>query len=90
MCEEKELGDLIEEWQDVNQVYHFEGDSGLEKFELLCKALGYGHQFRFGDPIQAMLSDNPGAIEAIIEWMSDRNPPEWREALVAALDNRQE
>ena len=86
-----DLSDLIEEWRNENRAYHWEGDSGMKKFESLCEALGYDRTgFRFGDPIEHFLSDNPGAIDAIVEWMCERNTPEWVEALESQLPEREE
>jgi hypothetical protein len=85
---EKLSGDeLIEKWRNDNRAYCLEGDSGLENLEKLCRLLGYGHGFRWGDPIQHFLSDNSGACEAIVDFISEwteRNA-EWREALEESL-----
>ena len=80
--------DLIQKWQDQNGAHSFEGDSGLERLEDLVDVLGYsGHGFRFGDPIQQFLSDNPGAVEAILAWIEEQvdQTPEWRESLEAEV-----
>ena len=74
-----EFDDLVEKFTED---MHFEGDSGCEELETLCSALGYeGHRFRFGSPLEEFLSDNPGAQAALVEWVSDRGVPDWRENL---------
>ncbi len=81
--------DLIEKWRQKNKAYHFEGESGLEKLERLCKDLGYeGNNFRFGDPIQSFLADNYGATEAILEFIVEHvnKDPEWKESLAHSVD----
>ena len=79
--------DLLERWCDENG-WSFEGDSGLARLEDLCRVIGYrGHGFKYGDPIQAFLSDNPGACAALVEFIGERleKTPEWRESLEEEL-----
>lgn len=80
--------DLVQIWIEKNKAWHFEGDSGLAKLESLVETLGYVQTgFRFGNPIEAFLSDNPGACEAVVEFIrewADRNT-DWRENLAAAV-----
>jgi len=80
--------DLMRRWRDQNRMHSVEGDSGLEKMETLFEAIGYGHRLRWGDPVQAFLSDNPGACEAIMEWFEDQleRTPEWQGAIAAELE----
>ena len=77
--------EILQRWKDGNNAHNFEGESGMKRFEELCEALGYLETgFRFGTPIERFLSDNSGAIDAILEHFLtdqlDRNE-EWREAL---------
>lgn len=89
MAEELDGSDLVDLWMQQNKPHHLEGDSGLEKLEKLCEVLGYRNTgFRFGTPIEHFLSDNPGACEALVEFMAewaDRNP-EWKERLEGAVE----
>jgi len=62
------------------------GDSGVESMNELAKAIGYnGHSFRYGSPIEEFLSDNPGAMEAIRNWISEAGVPEWEDSLKGVL-----
>lgn len=89
--EDKDLSELLREFVEQEKLWHFEGDSGLEKFEKICTAIGYpGHQFRYGDPIQHFLSDNPGAIQAILEWIEEQNIPEWKESVISHLNEKED
>jgi hypothetical protein len=57
----------------------FEGTTGVRNLETIAKTLGYNESgFRYGTPIESFLSDNPGAIEAIVEWIGKQNVPEWQ------------
>jgi hypothetical protein len=90
--DEKSLGELIEMWQHKNNAWRTEGDPGVENLEKLVQTLGYdGHIFRFGTPIEAFLSDNPGCIEAIVNWISEEaRVPEWTETMVEVLGGNAE
>ena len=75
---------VLRKWQDKNRAWNFEGDSGMDKFEKLVEALGYRDTgFRHGSPIEAFLSDNPGAMEAILQFVEEQldQNSEWRENL---------
>ena len=85
--EEMDLCELINEWQDENKAWHFEGGSGVRKFEELCDALGYarGEFLGSGVSIPNFLADNPGAIDALINWISEQNVDDWKENLISEL-----
>lgn len=79
---EAKLEKAVEKFIDDNKLYHFEGDRGVGNLEKIVKEIGYeGHGFKHGTPIEAFLSDNPGAIEALLEWIKEQHVPEWAEAL---------
>ena len=96
---QESLTDTQEEYENsgdelINQFcaqngYHFEGESGLQRFEKLIEMLGYeSNGFRFGSLIEVFLSDNSGAMEKIIEFISemlDEPNNEWRENLIESL-----
>jgi hypothetical protein len=69
---EGDLADLIEKWCDANKLYHFEGERGQRNFEKLVRVLdsNYGSLSEF-------LSDNSGAIQAMIEWIGSQRSSEW-------------
>jgi len=79
---EGKLEKLIDKYLDANKMYHFEGDTGVKHLEKLVSDIGYkGHGFKYGTPVESFLSDNPGAMDAIVEWIKEQNVPEWIEAL---------
>jgi hypothetical protein len=76
--EQKSMHDILQEFLEQNKIYRFEGDAGVRNLERVVEALGYpGHDFRYGTPVESFLSDNPGAIDAIIEWIASMDTPEW-------------
>lgn len=89
--EEKDFSDLFEEWCNQKKINRWEGEPGVENFEKFAKAIGYpGNQFRFGSPIESFLCDNPGAIEAIIEWIVEFKCPEWQTNLESELEEEED
>jgi len=40
---------------------------------------------KYGSPLEVFLSDNPGACDAIIEWMGEQNVEEWEYSLESEL-----
>lgn len=70
----------LELYMDQENLYSFEGHSGVRKFEKVVKVLGYNDLTDF-------LADNSGALEALLGFVHDwteRNS-EWKEALEAEL-----
>jgi hypothetical protein len=67
---------LLYGWMEANRATRFEGSTGVRNLENLVRTLGY-------NDINDFLTDNSGAIEAIIEFIKswvDRNE-EWANAL---------
>lgn len=95
--EEKTFSELLDEYQDQEKMWHFEGDRGLDKLNELTKAIGYrGHGFKYGSSLEEFLSDNPGACEALVEWISENGEhgsvedDSWRENLISNLNEPEE
>lgn len=73
---------LVEKFYSDNDLHSNEGRRGVENLSLLCRQLGYedpsyygqfvngGHSGCLGDILE-FLEDNPGAIEAIQNWVDD-------------------
>jgi hypothetical protein len=81
---------LLNRYMDQQGLYSVEGRRGVEHLAKVVNALGYSDSInRYGQmqggaclgDIFTFLEDNPGAIEALVEWIGSRNSPEWTEAL---------
>lgn len=84
------MDELIEQFCDQENLHSFEGDSGLDKFEKVIEALGYRpHGFKHGDLISVFLSDNPGAVEALMNWIKEQNCDEWMESIESYLQEEE-
>lgn len=91
--DEKDFSDLYNEWCNQEEIHRWEGETGVENFEKFVSAIGYtGNQFRFGSPIESFLCDNPGAIEALTEWIIEfgEKCPEWRANLESELEEEED
>lgn len=69
----------LDKFIDQNRMYSWEGSKGVHNLEYLVKAIGY--KDNYGDAIHNFLYDNPGAIEAIVEWIRNCRCTDWAEML---------
>lgn len=74
-----DLRELIEKWMDQERIYSLEGPRGVRNFSNLVRVLGY-HSF------DEFLEDNPGALEALVNWITDSDLPEWKEKFSAVVE----
>lgn len=66
-----------------NHFRRIEGEGGVRNLEQLVETLGYGKGFMRNRAIEDFLTDNPGAVEAVLQFIGEwveRND-EWAEAL---------
>lgn len=76
-----DLGTQIDRYIDAHKMYCFENTTGMRRFEkLLGDVTGLDARYSTS-MLHAFFEDNPGAIEAVIEWIKERNSPEWIENL---------
>ena len=78
----------LDKFIDQNRMYHWEGSTGVRNLDKLVKAIGYND--RYGDAIHNFLCDNPGAIEAIVEWIRDGRCTDWAEMLAEEVCDEEE
>lgn len=87
------MEDFIDQFLEENKLYRFEGEKGVENLAKVVNALGYKHWQQYGQlrggacvgDILEFLGDNPGAIEAMVEWIKERHSPEWAESIKSKL-----
>jgi hypothetical protein len=89
VVEDKDLSDLMEEFCEKERIHRFEGDAGVRNLETIVNTLGY-KEFMGQSELITFLSDNPGAQEALYEWILSINAPEWREAIQESLGDTDE
>ena len=79
---------VVDTYMD-NYFFRVEGEQGVRNLEQMCETLGYGQGYMRGRAIEEMLADNPGAVEAVAEFLADwavRNT-EWNAALEQVLED---
>ena len=72
--------DILETYLDQNKMYNFYGRSGVEQLTTLTRDLIGGN---WSHTLEDFLEDNPGAMEAIVEWIRDQTArnKEWQDNL---------
>ncbi len=88
-----DLNDLINDWQNAIRI---EGSRGFENLCRLARAIGYRdpmYQLQFRDgcvgDLMVFFEDNPGAIEAVINWIAEQDSDEWKEAIESELPSKE-
>jgi hypothetical protein len=67
--------ELFDAYIEQNRMWHFEGHRGVQRLEkIVDEVCDYGSLTEF-------LADNPGAMEAVVNWIREANCLEWRQNL---------
>lgn len=70
------MQDVLQRYLDTNKLHCFEGSSGVSKMEkVMSEVCGYTHSW--GGIMQNFFADNPGACQAVVEWIGTQRTPEW-------------
>lgn len=89
---DESFSELLEEYKEQEKMYSFEQESGVEKLNKICSAIGYKETgFRYGSPLEEFLQDNSGAMEAILAWIEENGDSveEWKENLETNLPEKE-
>ena len=89
---------LIEKWRERNKAFSTEGRKGVVNLCRLVNVLGYNDPLYFGQmapdasigDLICFLEDNPGAIEAIINFIGDSGTAWCKESLQGELEDEEE
>lgn len=72
----RDLDELVDQFCDENNLYNTEGSRGVRNLLTLVDALDKDYS-----SIQFFLEDNPGAVQALIDWISKQRNKNWSERL---------
>lgn len=61
---------------EINEITSFEGARGVRNLEKTLKEV-CGYSDAFGGVLRNFFEDNPGAVEAVLDWVGQQQPPEW-------------
>ena len=80
--------DVVDTYMD-NFMFRMEGETGVKNLEQMCETLGYGSGWMRGRAIEEMLADNPGAVEAVANFLAEQavRNTEWNSALADVLED---
>jgi hypothetical protein len=81
------MSEIFEKYCDKN-FRSVEGERGVQNLRDLVETLGYGRGYMSNRSIEDFLTDNPGAIEAILEFVGDWVPrnSDWEDKITDAVD----
>ena len=79
---------VVDTYMD-NNFFRMEGEAGVRNLEQMCEVLGYGQGYMRGRAIEEMLADNPGAVEAVANFLAEQavRNTEWNSALADVLED---
>ncbi len=88
-----DLCEAVEAFVDQEASFRTEGRRGVETLCILARGLGYKDPQYWGQltskacvgDLIAMLEDNSGMIQAMIEWVTEQRNSEWKENLKGGL-----
>lgn len=94
----KEFSELLDAYLDQEKLYRSEGRQGVKMLCQVANAIGYKDPMYFGQlsskaaigDLICMLEDNSGMVEAMIDWLRDRNVDDWTEALKSQVPEEDE
>jgi len=76
------MSGIVTDYCDSNGFHCWEGETGVKQIHQLCEDIGYPKaQWLYGDPLHQFLMDNPGAYEALLEWIDENMDEEWEKEL---------
>lgn len=78
--EKLDFDELFDKYTRQEKMYSWEGARGVRNLKTLIRILDSHYR-----DLDDFLEDNSGAIEAIINWINERNVQEWAENLKAEI-----
>jgi hypothetical protein len=84
-----DMDELVTKYMDQENLHRTEGRRGVENLCQVVRAVGYRDPMYWGQlsnkaavgDLLLFLEDNPGAIEAMFNWIMEQDVPEWKDLL---------
>lgn len=71
--------ELFDAYIEQNNMWHFEGQRGVRHLnKIVQEVCGYGG---YGNTVELFLEDNPGAVEAMVNWIREARCLDWQQNL---------
>ena len=91
--EDLTMFELLDKWMDQESIHRLEGETGTRNLAKIARAIGYKDSMYFGQfqggcygDLLEFFNDNPGAIQAVVEWIEEHEFPEWKENVKEQLN----
>jgi hypothetical protein len=82
------MQDALQKYMDANRMYHFEGGAGVRSMKKIMKEVcGYSDDWQ--GTLSNFFEDNPGAVQAVVEWIGEQNNTEWTSNLAAMVESNE-
>jgi len=89
----RDLSELVDTYMEQENLHRLEGRKGVEAVCQLAAVLGYKDPMYFGQltnkatvgDLLYMMEDNPGMVEAMVNWVRESNNPDHRVMLEMAV-----
>ena len=76
--------EMFDTYLEQNRMWHFEGQRGVRHLnKIVQEVCGY---MGYGNTVELFLEDNPGAVEAIVNWIREARCVEWQQNLEELVD----
>lgn len=79
-----DLQGTLDKFRDHEGLYQTEGERGVNNLEKVLAALGYDSRYSTS-VLHSFLTDNSGAVEALLQWVGEQRSQEWRDMLVERM-----
>jgi hypothetical protein len=80
------MQEALEKYMEQNRMYHLEGGMGVRAMKKIMKEVcGYSNDWM--GTLENFFADNPGAVQAVVEWIGEQNNTEWTSNLAAMVEN---
>lgn len=74
------MEELLQRYLDDNKIYSLEGERGLKGLtKVFTEVCGYDD--KFGGVLRNFFADNPGACQAVIDWIGTTQNIDWKQHL---------
>jgi hypothetical protein len=80
---------LMQDYLANNKMFSFEGERGIKHMEKIAtEVCGYSNAWE--GTLKNFFADNPGAIEAVVEWIGNQRCSDWKDNLESLVGPEEE
>ena len=83
------MQEQLRRYMDDRKMYSMEGQRGVNNLKRIVTEV-CGYDDKWAGTLANFFEDNPGAIEAVIEWIGSRRNPDWTDNLEGMVGAEEE